>query len=245
MKKVLLYSGGMDSWIIDKLWNPDIKLYVNMHTKYSDIEISKLPKDVTIIDFALGQWELDNSIIPLRNLYLLMVACNITDDEDVEICFGGTDGDRCLDQGYEFQKKAEDILSYLYQPQSWTEGKKIKINTDFIHYSKPQLVKKYINCGGKLEDILNYSYSCYDNKDGTPCWNCKPCFRKFIALYNNGYIFSDDVIQKNIEYFNNVIYPDMLKVEEGKVYRCKDEDDAIKSFAIEYNLLGDNNVWSK
>lgn len=25
-KKVLLYSGGMDSWLIDKIWKPDVKL---------------------------------------------------------------------------------------------------------------------------------------------------------------------------------------------------------------------------
>lgn len=23
-KKVLLYSGGMDSWLIDKIWKPDV-----------------------------------------------------------------------------------------------------------------------------------------------------------------------------------------------------------------------------
>ena len=34
-KKVLLYSGGMDSWLIDKLWKPDIRLYVDMNTRYS------------------------------------------------------------------------------------------------------------------------------------------------------------------------------------------------------------------
>ena len=36
-KKVLLYSGGMDSWLIDKLWKPDIRLYVDMNTRYSRI----------------------------------------------------------------------------------------------------------------------------------------------------------------------------------------------------------------
>ena len=30
MKKVLLYSGGLDSWLIDKLWNPDFKLYIDI-----------------------------------------------------------------------------------------------------------------------------------------------------------------------------------------------------------------------
>ena len=57
MKKVLLYSGGMDSWLIDKLWKPDIRMYVDMHTKYSYKEIAKIKKfglDVKIVDFPLN-----------------------------------------------------------------------------------------------------------------------------------------------------------------------------------------------
>ena len=42
MKKVLLYSGGMDSWLIDKIWQPDKKIYINMHTRYSEQEIKKI-----------------------------------------------------------------------------------------------------------------------------------------------------------------------------------------------------------
>ena len=75
MKKVLLYSGGMDSWLISHIWKPDMKVYVNMHTRYSEEEIKRikeLNEDVTIIDFPLGQWEREDAIIPLRNLYLVM-----------------------------------------------------------------------------------------------------------------------------------------------------------------------------
>ena len=45
-KKVMLYSGGMDSWLISRIWKPDVKLYVDMNTKYSKQEIARLPKDV-------------------------------------------------------------------------------------------------------------------------------------------------------------------------------------------------------
>ena len=79
MTKILLYSGGLDSWLISRLWRPDIKLYVDMKTKYSSKEISNLYKNedqFNLIDFTLGQWERDDAIIPLRNLYLIMVACN-------------------------------------------------------------------------------------------------------------------------------------------------------------------------
>ena len=87
MKKILLYSGGMDSWLIDKIWQPDQKIYFNLHTDYSDLEMDRLPDDVTIMDFPfLKQFEIPhNGVIPLRNLYLFMLACNLTGFEDVEI----------------------------------------------------------------------------------------------------------------------------------------------------------------
>ena len=69
MKKILLYSGGSDSWLIDKLWRPDEKVYVDMKTRYSSDEIKKLDKRVNIIEFPLGKYERDDAIIQLRNLY--------------------------------------------------------------------------------------------------------------------------------------------------------------------------------
>ena len=52
-KKVLLYSGGMDSFIIDKLWKPDLKLYVDLKGIYNRTEIEHLPEDVEIAEFEL------------------------------------------------------------------------------------------------------------------------------------------------------------------------------------------------
>ena len=39
-KKVLLFSNGMDSWLIDKLWKPDVKIYIDIEGSYSEKEIS-------------------------------------------------------------------------------------------------------------------------------------------------------------------------------------------------------------
>ena len=74
--KVLLYSGGMDSWLIDKIWKPDVKLYVDMNTKYSQEEIKRLPSDVIIDKLDLSKWEREDKIIPLRNMYLIGIASN-------------------------------------------------------------------------------------------------------------------------------------------------------------------------
>ena len=226
MKKVLLYSGGMDSWLIDKLWKPDIRLYVNMHTTYSEQEISKLSEDVTIVDFPLGQWERPDAIIPLRNLYLIMVACNITGDEDVEICVGATDGDRSTDQSKEFFMQCEELLGYLYKPQHWIpNGKSIKVITDYKNKTKTQLLEQYIKEGGDVEEAFMRSLSCYHpNHSGEPCWYCKPCFRKFVAFANNGYNFTQDTIDKNMKYITKYIVPEL----DAGTYRGT-EDNEIRS----------------
>lgn len=236
MKKVLLYSGGMDSWLISKIWNPDLCVYVDMHTRYSEQEISNIKvnsPEVKIIDFPLGQWERDNKIIPLRNLYLVMVICNITEDEDVEICLGATAGDRVLDKSKDFVDKANDILNYLYQPQWWIpEGKKVKININFKDFSKQELLKQYLDKGGSLEEAFNASFSCYEpDEEGHECWHCKPCFRKFVAFESLGYKFSEEVLKKVIPYIQEEIVPQIL---EGNYGRGEKEEQNILDVVKKY-----------
>ena len=168
MKKVLLYSGGMDSWLISKIWDPDVLLYVDMCTKYSKAEIARLPKDVIIEKLDLSKWERPDAIIPLRNLYLIMVATNYGD----EICLGATAGDRVLDKSFEFAEKASDLLSFLYSKQHWTEERNIKINLDFKNLTKKELLIKYLNQGGSLAEAANSSFSCYEpTLDGSGRWS--------------------------------------------------------------------------
>ena len=76
-KKVLLYSGGMDSWLIDKLWKPDIRLYVDMNTRYSKEEMKRLPDDTIIERLDLSKWEREDKIIPLRNMYSVWVLLRL------------------------------------------------------------------------------------------------------------------------------------------------------------------------
>lgn len=236
MQKILLYSGGMDSWLIDKIWKPDRRIYIDMHTRYSNQEIQAIKSrrnDVEIINFPLGQWERDDKIIPLRNLYLPMVICNITGDEDVDICLGATKGDRVLDKSKEYVEKATDLLNYLYQPQWWIpNGKKVRVNIDFKDYTKENLLIKYIEMGGDLDTAFKESFSCYEPDDnGNVCYNCKPCFRKFVAFETLGYKFSDDVLRKIIPYIHNYIEPQILN---GTYGRGKDEEQAILNVVEKY-----------
>ena len=233
MKKVLLYSGGMDSWLISQIWKPDLKLYIDMHTRYSENEkkkIQTIEKDVKIVDFPLGQWERDDAIIPLRNLYLVMVACNITDSEDVEICLGATAGDRVLDKSEGFREKATDLLNYLYQSQHWLpQGKKVNINIDFKNKTKTQLLAMYIEQGGDIEKAFNHSFSCYNPEHGRECWSCKPCFRKFVSFALNGMRFAPEVESKAIQYIKSEILP---QIQNGTYGRAEEEKEIMKTLSI-------------
>lgn len=220
MKKVLLYSGGMDSWLIDKIWKPDVKLYVDMNTRYSQEEIKRLPKDVIIETLDLSKWEREDAIIPLRNLYLIMLATNYGD----EICLGATAGDRVLDKSPQFGEMTSELLSFLYSKQHWTDERKIKINLDFKKYTKKQLISEYLAMGGDIEEAVKNSFSCYDPIDGEECWQCKPCFRKYVSFKINGYNFGQGIDKKVKEYIKHYIIPD---IKAGVYGRGKEEENDI------------------
>lgn len=234
MKKVLLYSGGMDSWLISKIWKPDIKVYVNMHTRYSEEEMRRIQeneKDVVIVDFPLGQWERDDAIIPLRNLYLTMVMCNITGSEDVEICLGATAGDRVLDKSPLFVEKVNDLLNYLYQPQHWIkEGKRVKLNIDFKTKTKTELIKMFVEAGGDINEAFSRSFSCYDPIDGHECWQCKPCFRKFVSFALNGMNFPKEVSDTAITYIKKEIEPQIIAGTYGRAEEEKEIQAVLKLY---------------
>lgn len=232
--KVLLYSGGMDSWLIDKIWKPDMKVYVNMHTRYSEEEIRRIQEndsDVTIVDFPLGQWERDDAIIPLRNLYLVMVICNITGEQDVDICLGATSGDRVLDKSQLFVDKANDLLNYLYQSQHWIpNGKKININIDFKNKTKTELLSMFVQAGGDINEAFTRSFSCYNPTNGCECWQCKPCFRKFVSFACNDYEFTDSQISTAVNY----IQTDIMPLINNGTYGRGDEEAEIRKVMEKY-----------
>lgn len=225
-KKVLLYSSGMDSWLIDRLWKPDVKIYVDMKTEYSENEIFRLPADVIIEEFPLTKWEREDKIIPLRNLYLIGLATNYGN----EICLGATAGDRVLDKSFAFGHLYEELLNYLYSPQHWTEGRKITINLDYKKYTKTELIHMFVNDGGDIKEAFNSSFSCYHPNGEQECWACKPCFRKFVAFAMNDYPFEKDVIRQNIEYIKKDILPE---IQAGK-YGRKEEEKEILTILKKY-----------
>ena len=182
-KKVLLYSGGMDSYIISKLEHFDTLLYINSKSKYSAIEIEFLKKQNIpnlIIDnrLDLSDVEFDSAMVPLRNLYFAMIATYYGD----EIVLGATQGDRSTDKDLNFSGKTMDLLNYIYQKSWWCSGRNINLNLKYKNFTKLDLVKQYVEKGESIKSLVEDSFSCYTPINGKQCGTCKPCTRKWITL---------------------------------------------------------------
>lgn len=204
MTKVLLYSGGMDSWLIDKLWNPDVKLYINIHGDYNEAEMKNLPEDVKIVDCEfLSQFEMhDTKFLPLRNLYFLMIASHFGDC----VCLGATGGDwGNNDKTPQFLGMANQLLSYLWFDKKVQRN--VTVEQGYVYTAKSELLKMCLDKGISIDEIKKGTFSCYTPKDGKECFECYPCFRKFALLYANGAQYTERERRKMWEYVKKNIIP--------------------------------------
>ena len=182
-KSVLLYSGGMDSLMIDFLLEPDILLNISMNSNYDKRERESFPKGKEIIYLDdvlnLGQYERDDAIVPNRNAHLVLLASHYGE----HIMLGSVSGDRSFDKDEKFYLRMEDLLNHMWQAQHWTEERRFTISSPFKDRTKTDLVNEYLTFGGNQLYLLT-SYSCYEC-DEQHCGQCKACFRKWVALENN------------------------------------------------------------
>ena len=182
MKKVLLYSGGMDSWLIDKIWEPDVKLFVDVGTEASKIERQRLPKDVIIKEFNLSEYEVKDAhhLLPLRNLFLVELASYYGD----VICLGSVGGSVHYDNTFEFAISATRLINSLYAEM----GKEIRVVNPWAETSKTDLLKEYLKkYPDGLKKAFGESFSCYEPVDGKECGKCVSCMQKREAFRNVGF----------------------------------------------------------
>ena len=202
---VLLFSGGMDSVIFDHLLKPDVLLYLPTGSKYEYIETKKLDdlamkgyidskKLVVLPDVLnLSLFERDDAIVPNRNAFLLLFASLYGEI----LILGSVQGDRSYDKDEIFYDKMMALLNHMWQEQHWTEEKTFKVMSPYKNTTKTQLIKDYLADGGKPEILLE-SWSCYDPQvkyllhPEQLCGWCKPCFRKWVSLHNNGIVIPEN-----------------------------------------------------
>lgn len=168
----------MDSYIISKLWKPDVKLYIDYGTKQNEEEIKRLPKDVIVKKVDLSEYiEKDGkSTIPLRNLLFANIAINYGE----VIAIGGVKDDLHYDKSRRFARKATRLFNFVLMKEK--SKRKVKIVVPYRNLTKTQLLYRYIANGGDIETLEKESWSCYYPVDEKPCGNCTPCKRRKKAI---------------------------------------------------------------
>jgi len=189
---VLLFSGGMDSYIMSQLKHYDHLLYFDIGLSDNALELQAidelgmLDQIKTNHDLNLAPYELSNKIIPMRNLYYIMMAANLGNI----IHLGATAGDTTHDKDQRFVTNANILLNYIFDkpekaPQAIVDGNMyFNIQIPYRNSTKTQMVYQYLKAGND-PDNLYISRSCYNTNEPTECGMCRSCFRKFVALFLN------------------------------------------------------------
>ncbi len=203
---VILFSGGLDSTALRYMYPDSLLLYVDMNTRYSEQEKTHLPKETIIVPFPLGQWEQNDFVIPMRNLYLVTIASNYADN----VLIGATAGDMLLDKSQKFMDKMSDVLSFLWSEDRYKKGRprEIKVQAPLKLYSKTQIIKLCKDLGF-AEKVIQDSFSCYSpiNRNEV-CGECRICVRNWIACELNDISLSHreksiGAFVQNIEHWKN------------------------------------------
>lgn len=214
-KHVLLYSGGMDSYIAYwylrremKIPNEDILLlYVPLGHKYQNEELDVVRKSYRLFPFGtalhiessilnLGPKEEPSAYIPLRNSFLAHAASFYGDNIWLISQKGETNlGDRSI-RGF---KLMGETLTHLYD-----DGRTVTVDSPFWTMTKVDMVRWYKEAGLNVEK-LKETHACYNPQyvfpastweercdpswtmktETVPCGTCSACFRRWMAMSLN------------------------------------------------------------
>lgn len=193
MTRVLLYSGGMDSFIADHLWQPDVRLYVALGHRYEARELATITRSRVAVRVEprlhLGDLEMPNAIIPLRNLYLFAIATHYGST----VALGALAGEVNSDKSEAFRQQTERVLNTCYAASYWSDGTAVTLDYPLAGYSKAQAVAAYLAAGGNPTRLVASTRSCYDGSTAMACGHCSACLKRYIALTLNG--LAEDMVR--------------------------------------------------
>lgn len=234
MTKVLLFSGGMDSYCMLHIVKPDVILFFDLGTEDNKRELENYNKmfadnpilfssirRIEIIKLNLSKWELENKIIPHRNTMLALIAANYGN----EIYLGATAGDTTKDKDYVFKSQIEGMLNYfaLDTMKVIEKAYPFTLNMPFKGLSKADILCRFIKENGDVKALLKYSRSCYAGSE-KECGKCRACIRKWVALVLNEVDYTDIF---EVEPFDNISDDDDAKFRT----RPSERDDYVVAIA--------------
>lgn len=183
MTTVVLYSGGLDSFIGARLLEQREavkRVYVDINSRYTERELRSIDDDTFILNGPdMSASERDDGFVPQRNLLFVTLAQAHFNADRVALC--AVRGEYSRDKHRKFFRDASKLLSY-------TAGKPVDVFTPFARMTKSQAVKHAI--ATRIADpdaLIHMTISCYSGQAGH-CGRCMSCFRRWIALENNGIV---------------------------------------------------------
>lgn len=183
-RRIQLFSGGLDSYMLWHLLDKPDAVYVRYGHKYQNRELDTIAAlqefepdlRVTLIDGPrIGALEQADGHIPHRNLLLVTTAVASLNPEIVYL--GALRGEASLDKSYRFLRRTSRLLSFSEQP--------VKVRSPSKRYTKTQLVAKFIKTYPDKVDRLAVTRSCYADTT-MPCGRCVACYKRWVAMTNNG-----------------------------------------------------------
>lgn len=207
MKIVILYSGGLDSFILKKYAEktyPDAEvkcLYYKHGADSEDKEIERLPDFVEVRNLDWLSQKIRPVVkkddpfagaiyIPGRNLVFAVLAAS---QELADEIWMGTVWDEDNPQGTDknelFRSSTSSLISYVLSPFI----DKVALRFPFVEnlWTKAKCVEWAINNGVEVKDIVQ-TVSCWHQKEHRPCGQCKQCFKRYFVFFLNG--FTEDYV---------------------------------------------------
>lgn len=183
--RVLLFSGGLDSYAAWHLLSRPPCLYIRTGHKYENSELLAIEElrehepelDIRIVNrLRLGDTEKPDGHIPCRNL--LFAAIGLAESASVSSLYlVALKGESSRDKTRAFARATSRALSEY-------AGRRVTLHLPFRGYTKTRLIRSYIRHGGSLAQLLR-THSCYSSA-AVPCGRCMACFRRWVAMYSNG-----------------------------------------------------------
>lgn len=171
--RILMYSGGWDSTLAGHLYPDAHKLYVDLKSPYSEVEMEHLPEDVKKVELDLFQFVLDDGYhVPQRNAILALIGAAYgmkQGSKDIEVLICGMKEDLTApDKNPAYFEQLSAMASAFDSEGDYN----INIR-GFFEDDKISLWEK----AGKpdVRDII----SCYE---GNNCGNCLACNRRVLYL---------------------------------------------------------------
>ncbi len=174
--KVVMVSGGIDSYVAWVKLNRPTAVFVEYGQPYLELERQAVQalfpgiKIVRVMDLPpLG----DEIHVPARNLFFATIGCRFS----TSICLAGVSDEICSDKS---QSAFRDMSRILTKHN----GTRTTVSSPLWGFTKESAIRDYLDSGNPVEPLLD-TVSCYKNGLQS-CYDCEACFRRTIALANNG-----------------------------------------------------------